>query len=308
MSRKGSIKVAIAGTGNVAQYLIEELSAYGHDIVVLTRSTKPDRKFEQRETDYSIHSLVTVLEDCDALVSTIADFANPPVATKVQFDMLEACRQSKKCKAFIPSEWTLNVEEYPEQPMFLADADKKLHQRLIEETTVKWTIICNSWFADYIVPKPLRYLRDIDAVWPMDHTNKVFTIYGPGTQLIDLTSVRDVAKAVAALLDSQEPWEQYTYLSGDQLSWNDLFAIIKKRDPEWTSRNKPLADTVQQIVDNESPEAVVAAHFELESYAGVLTFPKEKVQRHRTKYFPGVHFRTVEEILDAAAAQPDAIM
>ena len=98
------MKVAIAGTGNVARYLIEEFQAYGHEIVVLTRSHKPGkRSLQQTETDYSISSLVEALKDCDALVSTIADFQNPPVATKVQLDMLEACKQSETCKTFIPS-------------------------------------------------------------------------------------------------------------------------------------------------------------------------------------------------------------
>lgn len=303
------MKVAIAGTGNVAQYLIEELTTYGHDVIVLTRNLKrEERKVEHRETDYSIASLVAVLKDCDALVSTIADFRKPPVATKIHFDMLEACMQSGKCKTFIPSEWTLNVEDYPEQPMFLADANKALHQRLKEETSIRWTIICNSWFTDYVVPKPQRYLRDLGPLWPMDFSSKVFTIYGPGTQVIDLTSVRDVAKAVAVLIDSKEPWEQHTYLSGDQLSWNDLFAIIKRRDPEWTSQNKPLADTIHQIAANESPESVLLGHFEIQSYAGALALPKEKVQRQRSKYFQDIHFRTVDEILETAAAKRDGIV
>lgn len=304
-----TMKVAIAGTGNVAQYLIEEFQAYGHEIAVLTRRKKlEEKKFEQRGTDYTIPSLLAVLRDCDALVSTIADFQKPFVATKIHLGMLEACRQSEKCKAFIPSEWTSNAEEYPEQPMFLADANKALHQRLKEERTVKWTVICNSWFADYIVPKHQRYLRDLGPLWPMDHTNKLFTIYGPGNQLIDLTPVRDVAKAVAVLLDTKGPWEQYTYLSGDQLSWDDLFAIIKRRDPAWTSRKKPLADTIHQLADDRSPEAVYAGQFEILSYAGASMFPKEKVQRQRAKYFQAIHFRTVEEILDEAAARPEGII
>lgn len=200
------MKVAIAGSGNVAQYLIEEFGASGHQIVVLTRSAKPEQKaFEQRQTDYSIASLVGVLEDCDALVSTVADFQNPPAATKAHLDMLEACRQSTKCKTFIPSEWTLNVEDYPEQPMFLAEANQTLHQTLKQETSIRWTIICNSWFADYVVPQRQRYLRDIGQAWPMDHLNKVFTIYGPGTQLFDLTSVRDVGRRWRSCSTAKSP-------------------------------------------------------------------------------------------------------
>ncbi|KAF7510142.1 hypothetical protein GJ744_007041 [Endocarpon pusillum] len=302
------MKVAIAGTSNVGQYLIEELTTYGHDVIVLTRNPKrEEKKVEHRVTDYSVASLVAILKDCDALVSTIADFSNPPAATKNHFNMLEACIQSRKCKTFIPSEWTSNVEDYPEQPIFLADANKALHQRLKEETSIRWTIICNSWFTDYVVPKSQRYLRDLGPLWPMDFSSKVFTIYGPGTQIIDLTSVRDVAKAVAVLIDSKEPWEQYTHLSGDQLSWNDLFAIIKRRDPEWTSQSKPLANTIHQVTANESPESVILGHFEILSYAGALALPKEKVQRQRSKYFQDIHFRTVDEILETAAARDEIV-
>lgn len=115
-------------------------------------------------------------------------------------------------------------------------------------------------------------------------------------------------KAVAVLLDSKEPWEQYTYLSGDQLSWNELFALVKRWDPQWTSQTKPLAASIRQIADNVSLESAYVGYFEIQSYAGALTLPKEKVQRQRAKYFPQVHFRTIEEILATAARQPDTIV
>lgn len=57
--------------------------------------------------------------------------------------MLEACEQSEKCKTFIPSEWTLNVEDYPKQPVFLAEGNKALHTRL-KKTDIRWTIVCNA--------------------------------------------------------------------------------------------------------------------------------------------------------------------
>ncbi|KAK5084640.1 hypothetical protein LTR05_005718 [Lithohypha guttulata] len=304
------IKVAIAGTGNVSQYLVEELVSYGHEVVVLSRrSNTQEKRCESRQTDYSVNSLLTVLEDCDALVSTVADYQNLDIPLQIHLTMLEACKQSRRCKTFVPSEWTSNVEDYPEQPMFFANANEALHQKLKESTDIRSTIVCNSWFADYIYPAQQRYLPDIGAPWPMDHASKTFTIYGPGTQLIDIVSVRDVAKAVAVLLATTEPWDPYTYLSGQQLSWNDLFTIISKRDPEWTSRTKPLADTINQIVANESPDSVLTAQFEVLSYSGASMFPKDKVQRHRAKYFPNLRFRNVEELLDAAAAaRPGAIV
>lgn len=303
------MKIAIAGTGNVAQYLMEEFKAAGHEVVVLTRNLKAELDgYEQRQTDYSVTSLVNVLEDRDGLVSTVADFLNPSAGTQVHLNMLEALKQSKRCKTFIPSEWTANVEDYPEQPMMLTEANKVLHDALRQAKNIRWTIISNSWFADYILPAQQRHLRDIGELWPGDHTTKTFTIYGPGNQRISFVSVRDVAKAVAVLLDSQEPWEEYTYLSGEQLTWNELFARIKKTDPEWRSKNKPLADTIRQIVANESPESVSIGYFEILGYSGASAFPEDRVSRQRAKYFPNLHFRTIEEILAAAAKNTDQIV
>lgn len=304
------MKVAVAGTGNVAQYLIEEIQKYGHELVVLTRKQKAGKNYEQRETDYSLQSLISVLDDSgvDALVSTIADYENPPVGTRIHFDMLEACRQSKKCKSFIPSEWTCDVLNYPEQPIFLAEANAKLHDTLKKTKDVRWTIFCNSWFSDYVVPPSQRHLRDIGPLWPMDHVNKVFTIYGPGNQPFSVCSVRDAAKAIAALLGTSEPWDPYTFVAGDHITLNELFAIIKRRDPEWTSKNKSLAETIKPIVENTSPESVILGYFELLIYSGASKLPETEVLRQRTKYFPEIHFRTVEELLDLAGAQSDTIV
>lgn len=305
------MKVAVAGTGHVAQYLLEEIPKQGHEIVVLTRKIKPGRKYAQRETDYSLESLISVLNDSgvEALVSTIGDFENPAVATQLHLDMLEACRQSQRCKSYIPSEWTCDVQNYPEHPMFLAEANAKLHNKLKQADGIRWTIFCNSWFADYVVPSSNRILPDLGALWPTDRETKVVTIYGPGNQPFSVCSVRDAAKAVAALLSTSEPWEPYTYVAGDNnITLNELFGIMKKRDPEWTSKTKPLAETLSNIVENKSPELAMLSYFELLIYSGASKLPDDAVQRQRNKYFSDIHFRTVEELLDLADTRPDVIV
>jgi swainsonine biosynthesis oxidoreductase SwnR len=302
------MKVAVAGTGNVATYLLEELSAYGHDVVVITRKAKDNITLPQRESDYTVESLLSVLEDREALISTAFDYNNMARTTELQLNMLEAVQRSATCKTFIPSEWTLNAEDYPEQPMLQAEHTATLHKALQSAPKeVRWTIISNSWFADYILPASRRYLGDIGEAWPMDHATKTFTIYGPGTQIFDMVSVRDTAKAVAVLLDSKEPWEQYTYVSGQQLSWNDLFAIMKKRDPEWKAVNKPLAETIK-LLSNEDPVKMFVGYFELLTYSGGSRLPRERVQRDRKRHFHNIKFRSVEEILNDAEPRSQEIV
>jgi swainsonine biosynthesis oxidoreductase SwnR len=302
------MKIAVAGAGKLAKYLLEEFKNYGHESVILTRKSKPALACEQRETDYSVLSLVSALQDCDALVSTVIDYQDHAAGTKIHLDMLEACKRSPKCKTLIPAEWTGDAQRESDQLFSIADHRRELHAQLKREKEIRWTVICNAWFAEYVLPASRSYLADIGPMWPMDHATKVFTIYGPGTQLVDFTSARDVAKAVAALLDSKEPWEEYTFLSGQRLTWNDLYALVKKHDPEWTSQTKTLGSSIRQLVANESPRSYVAAVFEIHSYSGNLSLPHETVKRHREKYFQGVHFRTMEELLDAAQAHPNEIV
>jgi swainsonine biosynthesis oxidoreductase SwnR len=302
------MKVAIAGSGNVATYLLAELAAYGHDVIMITRKVKAHIKWPQRESDYTLESLLSVLGDREALISTAFDYSNMPRTTELQLKMLEAVQKSATCKTFIPSEWTLNAEDYPEQPMLQAEHSATLHEALQSSPQdVRWTIICNSWFADYVLPPSQRQLSDIGEAWPMDHATKTFTILGPGTQVFDVVSVRDTAKAVAALLDSTESWEQYTYVSGQQLSWNDLFDIVHKRDSGWKAVNKPLADTVKLLFNND-PFKKFVGYFELLTYSGASLLPKARVERDRKKHFRSIKFRTVEEILDAAMAGPGEIV
>ncbi|OWZ03919.1 hypothetical protein PHMEG_00024273 [Phytophthora megakarya] len=77
------MRVAVAGTGSFAKHFIDESPAAGHDVVVFTRTHKDflDGKegvVEQRVTDYSsVTQLMELLNDCDALVSTIFDFGHP---------------------------------------------------------------------------------------------------------------------------------------------------------------------------------------------------------------------------------------
>lgn len=302
------MKVAIAGSGPVAKYLIEELQLANHDIVILTRNFKANQNHPQRQTDYTIASLVTALADRDALISTVSVYDNPAAQIQAHLDMLEACRQSKTCKTYIPSEWTLDAENYPEQPIYFAEANKMVHQALKSQNEVKWTIICNSWFTEYVLASNQRCLRDVDSIWPMDYASKTFTIYGPGTQLATFTSVRDVARAVAILLDTDVPWDNYIHLAGETLTWNELFAKVKKFNPEYTSRTKSMAESLAMVTDNESPEKVLAGHFELQSYSGALVQPWERVEEQRRKYFPDLHFRTVEEVMREGLERPDSVI
>ncbi|ETP46578.1 hypothetical protein F442_07195 [Phytophthora nicotianae P10297] len=96
------MRVAIAGAGSFAKYFAEEFPKAGLEVVILTGSQKY----------FSVPQLVELLKDCDALVPTIASM-NRGLADS-QLALVEACKQTPKCKRFIPAEFCHNSEGYPD--------------------------------------------------------------------------------------------------------------------------------------------------------------------------------------------------
>jgi swainsonine biosynthesis oxidoreductase SwnR len=319
------MKVAIAGTGDVSSYLVTELTRQGHDVVILTRQSNPNPPLSvpHRVTDYTVPSLVSVLEDRTALVSTVSSYDNPEIVTPTHLALLSAVEQSKHCNFFIPSEWTSDVLNYPDQPLFmrehqtvLYDAMRKAKER---KQDLQWTVVCNSWFVDYIVPAANRKLRDIGPMWPMDWERREFTIYGSGEQMISFVPVRDVAIAVGKLLEAGEKgleWEDFTFVEGDRLTWNALYNLVNEAEVgggSWTRRVKSLSVTVDNLVKaekdgNQDWMGLLLAQFELLSYSGASLLPRDLVQKHREKYFESVKFRTPKEVLELLTADPDTVV
>jgi len=146
-------------------------------------------------------------------------------------------------------------------------------------------------------------------MWPQNHGEKTFTLYGKGSQLVNFTSARDTARATIALLEhDRHSWEDFTYVSGAQMSWRQLGDFVKSRDPAYTFKRKSLAQSVRQYVANESPESRAVAIFELWGHSEALHFPWAKVQRHREKFFKGLAFRNLAELADEAQADPTKVV
>lgn len=301
--------IAVAGTGGVARYLIEELLQHKYKVAVLTRNNKDflaQYDVSVRLTDYSVDDLTAHLQDCEGIVSAVSP-STPQTAVEVHLALLEACKRSPKCKHYIPSFWSSNIEEYPEQPMGSWEKRGPILQALQAQTDVKWTITIVSWFMDYIIPVDNRYLRNIGGIFPMDWSQKVFTIWGKGRNQVNLCSARDASRAVAALMEHQD-WEPYTFLSGTQCSWLDVADAVKRRDPSWTFRSKTLAESVNQLIENKDPYSRYQAIFEITSHSGALELSRAKVEAQREKYFKGLHFRSIDELLDELATNPKAIL
>jgi swainsonine biosynthesis oxidoreductase SwnR len=312
------MKVAIAGTSQITPYLTRALLSAGHDVLILTRhQPQTPLPVPHAITDYNVPSLITALSDRDALISTVISYTNPSINTSAHLAMLSALTQSPACKTFIPSEFTCDVLNYPDQPMFNREHTRVLHAALRQakaEHGLRYTVVCNSWFMDYVLPADKRGLRDIGPAWPMDHATHTFTVYDSGEKLMSFVALADVAHAVERLIsavdvDRHVEWDEYTFLEGERLSWKQVFELVDAHarrqggdQAGWAMVKKPLSETIDQLVQAEkdgNPFGAALAHMELMSYSGASLLPWSEVQRQREKWFAGVKFRTMEEVLSA---------
>ncbi|KAG1709315.1 hypothetical protein DVH05_019957 [Phytophthora capsici] len=306
------MRVAVAGAGSFAKYFIEEFPAAGHEVVVLTRSHKDflDGKegvVEQRVTDYkTVSELVEVLEDCDALISTIFDMGNSSAQTHL--NLLEACIQSPKCKRFIPSEFGGNEERFsPEEYDMFFCHNTPLKKALKEQNDVEYTFVSLGWIAGYVVPSSNRYHCDIGPGHPLDLHTRTMTIPGTGNDVFASTGARDTAKAIAELLKSPNKWRPYTYVQGSEMTWLQLAELMKTVGgmPDLKVVLEPLEEIREQLKKEES--CMLATSKLMITSAG-WTFDQEAVKRDHAEHFPSVHLRTVKELLEAVKQDPKAIV
>ena len=137
----------------LARYICEEFTSAGHELVILTRSHKPQLErpgVTQFITDYTLQSLATPLRDGEVLISTIGDVT--PSYIDIHRTLIQACQQSLTCKRFIPSEFAGDIETYPDQPAFYSRTREPIRKLLREQTDLEWTLVSVGWLADYVVP------------------------------------------------------------------------------------------------------------------------------------------------------------
>lgn len=305
------MRIAIAGAGGFAKHFVPEAAAAGIEVVMLTRSHKDffDGKagvVEQRITDYSNASeIAKQLHDCEALVSTIQD--QTEIYGQVHLVLLEACKLSTKCKRFIPSEFSGNTEDVPEckHPSYTTVRDA-----LKAQSEIEWTVVATGWLTDFVVPSHLRVHPDAGPFCPLDITNKTLTIPGTGDELLAMTSARDCGKAVMSLLQSTTKWNNYTFIQGEQTTWNKIAEKLKTEGgmTDLKMSYQPADELLATIEANKDSNPFVAmlAGFTLITLRS-LRFDQDKVQRDRELFFKDIKFRTISDAIQFAKTHEDGI-
>lgn len=303
------MRVAIAGSGAVTSYFAEELSAAGIDVVILTRSIKPQFEnlpgVQQFVTDYSVESILEGIEGSSALVSAILDYT--PAFIDVHRRLIEAARKSTTCRRFIPAEYGGNLEDFPDQPGFYSRLQGVIRAELAAQDELEWTLLSTGWFVDYVVPGRNRRLQDAGDAIPVNLAGNSMVIPGNGKEPLDVTAVRDVARAVAKLLWAPA-WERYTYISGEKTTWNDIAALVRRKYPDVKVTHRSLNQLIEDIVANPEGEERIIAEYRVFSASHAGSLPADRVAAHREKYFPGIKFRTAEDLMAEVEHNPNVIV
>ncbi|EZG01771.1 hypothetical protein H106_07841 [Trichophyton rubrum CBS 735.88] len=305
------MKVAIAGYGDLTRYICEEFVRAGHELVILTRSFKPQIEnpgISQAITDYTTSSLKAPLAGCEVLISTIGDMSN--AYTSVHHTLIQAFQESPKCKRFIPAEFAVNIETYPDEPGFYYAIHEPVRETLRNQTNLEWTLVCIGWLADYFVPSKNRYIKDIDECHPINWKANKAVIPGTGNEPVDFTWARDVAKGLASLIQAPTgSWEPYTFMSGERSCWNDMAALIKEKyRPDMPIEHVSLHATANMIKAAEDEDTLILADYYLLSISQACAIPQDKAKAHKEKFFPHIHFRTLQEGLSHFDEKPNSIM
>ncbi|KAB8067189.1 hypothetical protein BDV29DRAFT_186604 [Aspergillus leporis] len=307
------MSVAIAGSGDLARYLVEELRRAHQPVVILCRTEKEHFKMSgvlQKEVDFkSVKSLRDALEGSVALVSVILDYTM--AFTEVHLNLIAACQQTSTCRRFIPSEYGTDIADYPDQPGFQFANHEPVREALRQQHTLEWTLVCCGWLADYVLPVRNRYIKDIGDSAPFNLSSQRIIIPGTGKELLDVISARDLSKAIIALFNAPAGgWEPYTYVSGEKTS---LRRMAEQVQAKYASLNFQiqyisLNQLVNAVRESKTVEERIEAEYGIVTLSSNGGFDRNVVERQRALYFQGIKFRTVQELLDEVDKHPDSIV
>ncbi|PYI32032.1 MFS general substrate transporter, partial [Aspergillus indologenus CBS 114.80] len=287
--------IALAGgSGDLGHYLQEELlKDPRYSVVILTRQTNPSTTATERvttqTTDYTLPSLLHILRTTrtTALISLLRcpDDQYLPLHTT----LLEACQQTETCTRFIPSEWAGDIESFPTLPRAYGRTRLPFREVLAQQADsrksdppshpvkkIEYTLLNHGWCMEYFLPAHKSYRRCMAGEFPIDLADWRYTVRGTGEEAQSWTCARDIAGAVGRLLAADtgsRPFER-NYRSEEE-----------------------IGTTIQQYEDQ--PESLELAIAEAEEWtiSGATACPQEKTLRQREKFFAGMHFTTVEELL-----------
>ncbi|CEN60435.1 hypothetical protein ASPCAL02875 [Aspergillus calidoustus] len=305
------VVVAVAGgTGGLGKTIVQELRLHGshHTCYVLGRKAPKDATFGSAsfvQVDYAdVVSLTKILEDhhIDTVISTIN--LETDAGSEAQLNLIAAADESRVTRRFIPSEFVhvINEDSTSDPTM----AGWALNARALKKTGLEYIRISNGLFSDY------WGLPHIESnLWPLhwflDIEKGLAAIPGTGDERFTVTYSKDFALVILKLLDVEERWPERLYLSGSDITLNELVAHAEKIRG---SKIRVIYDPVEKLERGDvtllwQPDDVPEEQFKpffvglcQMILAGHYLLPKDS--DWLAAKFPDLHLTTANEVLDRA--------
>lgn len=205
---------------------------------------------------------------------------------------------------------------------------------------VEWTLVNGGWFMDYIVQgnsvdptivpyrpstcgptegaklatlteaknfdtsKVRSYMKPLPGIWPLDLDTFAATRLGTGEEPIGWTAARDVARALVKLLAAPfGSWEKHTYVVGQVGTWNEAIGVVEEfYGRKFEVREKSKESILSALRDEEALEPFkrAVAYMDEWNVVGASAVPMDRVLEQRERFFSGVKFRELRELLEDA--------
>ncbi|KAL5603571.1 hypothetical protein FOVSG1_006321 [Fusarium oxysporum f. sp. vasinfectum] len=308
--------VAVAGgTGHLGRTLIEAIRATGQH-KVLAFSRKANAKLEAEmgvpfiAVDYAnVEALTNILEEhgVHTVVSALTMMPTGDSQELSEIPLIRAANASQVTKRIISSDWGFpHVQEHVSR---LSSVGPKLEaQAVLKTTNLETTVVQNGYFMDYWgMPGVKSYMQPSTLI--LDIPNAAAGIPGTGDTPVIFTHTTDVARFVAALLNSDN-WDPVSYVVGDKVTWNEFLRLAEQVRGIKFEVAYDSIETLQQGKITELPGHVpVYPFFPKEALQSVLgsiaCFMAEGALNYETpttlnERFPEIKPMTVEDMLQKA--------
>lgn len=225
MSASPRIFVAVAGaTGNLGSLIALELRKRSVAVKALVRpGTASSRTQVLKDAGVTIveievmdvSALTSALNGATTVVSALQGLRT--VMLGAQGALLQASVAAKVGR-FIPSDFALDFTKCTPGSNRNLDLRREFHAEL-DKSGISWTGILNGGFMGLVTSGQLPLIND---KW------KRIMYFGSPDQMLDLTTVPDVATFTAAVATDPKPTPRILRIAGDSFSANTLAALVTR--------------------------------------------------------------------------------
>ncbi|RSL43561.1 hypothetical protein CEP54_015043 [Fusarium duplospermum] len=221
--------VALAGgTRGLGKTVLEHLQRHGdhHKVSLIGRrapiKTLPGSPTFLKANYADVDSLIALLQDrtFDTVVSTIN--LETEDGGQSQLNLIAAADRSQTTRRFIPSEFVSLIDEDsgPGIGGWIPNA------RALKKTSLEYIRISIGFFSDYWgMPHIKSNMKPFH--WFLDMEKGIAIVPGSGDEKFTVTYSEDLARFIVRLTDTDEKWPERGFLSGSDISINELVAIAE---------------------------------------------------------------------------------